>query len=45
MTDEVVMDARRSEAGTGGSTVLKAYLDRRVAEDTMIAQGDNCEGR
>lgn len=26
------------------NTSLKAYLDQRVLMDTIIAQGDNCEG-
>lgn len=26
-------------------TDLKAYLDRRVAEKTITARGDNCPGR
>ncbi len=27
------------------NTELKAYLDARVAMETMVARGDNCEGR
>jgi hypothetical protein len=26
-------------------TALKQYLDQRVAEESMLARGDNCEGR
>jgi hypothetical protein len=27
------------------STDLKDYLDARVAMETMVARGDNCEGK
>jgi hypothetical protein len=27
------------------NTELKAYLDSRVAMETMVARGDNCEGK
>jgi hypothetical protein len=26
-------------------TDMKAYLDARVAMETMVARGDNCEGK
>ena len=27
------------------NTELKAYLDARVAMETMVARGDNCDGK
>ena len=27
------------------NTDLKPYIDSRVAMETMVAQGDNCEGK